>query len=137
MYCTLFIVIPGFVFLALGVFSSDVQFLRFSDCDINSGSHVAVVLQQTSPASGARAAANKERKFVQKLQRSQDAAAFASFDFFGVRYIQATPSVYFALSAPLNRCSTCESTVTPSPPPSASTYAAALRQRPPFRLCRP
>ncbi len=87
-YCTLFIVLPGFVFLALGWCSSDIQFLRLSDCDADSGTHVAVVLRQSRPSSGCTAQVTCERKFVQQLR----GGACTSFDFFGVRYIKASTS---------------------------------------------
>ena len=87
-YCTLFIVVPGFVFLALGWCSSDIQFLRLSDCDVDSGTHVAAVLRQCRPSSGCTQQVTCQRKFVQRLL----AGTCASFDFFGVRYIKASTS---------------------------------------------
>jgi hypothetical protein len=85
--CVLFIVIPGLVFLGIGLWYSDIQFLRLSDCDIDSSSHVAVVLLQTCPGLGALPEVKKEQKFVQKLLRGN---GWASFDLFGVRYVQVT-----------------------------------------------
>ncbi len=124
-YCTLFIVVPGFMFLALGLFSSDVQFLRLSDCDIDSSTHVAVLLQQTCPASGTKAAVKKERKFVHKLQRGHSAGAVASFDFFGVRYVQVSAvyrcAVVFIFNVTFREMCNTE-------------YQASIRQQPPVWL---
>ena len=86
-FCVLFIVVPGIVFLGLGLWYSDIQFLRLSDCDIDSSSHVAVVLLQSCPGIGALAEVKKEQKFVVKLLRGN---GWASFDLFGVRYVQVS-----------------------------------------------
>jgi hypothetical protein len=87
-YCVLFIVIPGLVFLAVGLWNSDIQFLRLSDCEIDSSTHVAVVLHQSYPAIGALDEVKQSRKFVLSLQRGQGFDNWASFDFLGVRYVQ-------------------------------------------------
>lgn len=73
------------MFLGLGLWSSDIQFLRLSDCDVDSSSHVAVVLYQTSAASGAQAEVKKAQKFVRRLLRGDGRV---SFDLFGIRYVQ-------------------------------------------------
>jgi hypothetical protein len=80
------------MFLAVGLWNSDIQFLRLSDCEINSSTHVAVVLHQSFSAIGALDEVKQSRKFVLSLQRGQENLQgfdnWASFDFFGVRYVQ-------------------------------------------------
>ena len=76
------------MFLAVGLWNSDIQFLRLSDCEIDSSTHVAVVLHQSYPAIGALDELKQSRKFILSLQRGQGLDNWASFDFFGVRYVQ-------------------------------------------------
>jgi hypothetical protein len=89
-YCVMFIVVPGIVFCVLGLFKSDIRLLLLSDCDVVTSTHVAVVLQQSSPVTRGHSQSRVLHKFVLPLQRWPGMEHAAVFDFFGIRYVQVT-----------------------------------------------
>ena len=125
------------MFLAGGLWNSDIQFLRLSDCEINSSTHVAVVLHQSFSAIGALDEVKQSRKFVVSLQRGQGFDNWASFDFLGVRYVQvvrfamlfvARLTIAFVVDFKEHNIMACITQTLQLPPGSSSLFSSVAAQ---------